>query len=180
MVNILSSVVALLSAVVAVQSAALPEFIDLDDIEKRSPNPNPLMPKSPGAAIIGKRHYIYDGVKLVRTADPIKDPEAAGLHKRYASRLRFLNCKPFGQTICGTCFYNDISYDTATCIPTPVPDPTQFIVFEEMTNAYAQLYTTTDCTGGSYIISGCTTHACNSFYASYGTKSVMARVGCSP
>ncbi|EPS37495.1 hypothetical protein H072_8814 [Dactylellina haptotyla CBS 200.50] len=178
MVNILSSAVAILSAAVAVQSAALPDLISLNEVNKRSPNANPLVPVSSGA-IIGRRHYIYDGVKLARTADPALDPAASELHKRYASRIRFLNCNPFGQTICGTCFYHDVSYDTATCIPTPVPNPTNFLVMEEMTNAYATIYTTADCSGAGFTIAGCRTWGCNSFSA-YGTKSVMARVGCSP
>ncbi|KAK6524002.1 hypothetical protein TWF694_005670 [Orbilia ellipsospora] len=180
MVNILSSVVAVLSTAVAVQSAALPEFISADRFDKRSPNPNPLVPGSSGGAIIGRRHYISDGVNLIETRDPAKDVTAAALHKRYASRVRFLNCTFFGQNICGTCFYHDVSYDTATCIPTPVPNPTLYFVVEEMTNAYMTLYYTPNCTGHGFEISGCKTYGCNTTGGAGGTQSVLAQVGCGP
>ncbi|KAK6525236.1 hypothetical protein TWF694_005382 [Orbilia ellipsospora] len=180
MVNIISTVVAVLSAVVAVQSAAVPDTVNLEDIEQRSPNPNPLVTKRSGA-IIGRRHYIYDGVKLVRTADPKADPDAAELHKRYASRLTFAACKPFGMYICGTCYSYDVSYDVATCIPTPLPDPAQFLVFQTMTNAWAVAYGSADCTGTGANIAGCTTHSCNTGVTPIfnGFNSVLAKVGCS-
>ncbi|KAF3113499.1 hypothetical protein TWF102_000158 [Orbilia oligospora] len=85
MVQILSLAAVILSAVAAVQSAAVP-IVSLED---RSANPaNPLLSLSPENTL-ARRHYVYDGTKLVRTADPSTDPSAAQLHKRYASYSAF-------------------------------------------------------------------------------------------
>jgi len=176
MVHILSIAAVIFSAAAAVQSAAVP-LVPFDTLDKRSPNTDasPLV-STPSAAIVARHHYVYDGVKLVRTADPSSDPSASQLHKRYASRIRFLACNPFGQTICGTCYYHDVSYDTAVCIPTP--GLSNFFVMQEMTNANAKLFkTAADCTGTSLNVAGCRTWGCNTFEG-YGTKSVLAQVGC--
>ncbi|KAF3225824.1 hypothetical protein TWF106_001697 [Orbilia oligospora] len=173
MVQILSLAAVVLSAVAAVQSAAVP-IVSLED---RSANPaNPLLSLSPENTL-ARRHYVYDGTKLVRTADPSTDPSAAQLHKRYASYARFFTCSPWGLTICGSCYFHEVSYDTAVCIPT---EGKQFIVFADMTNASAKLYKdTSDCTGTSFNVAGCRTWDCLAIQ-SYYTKSVLATVGCTP
>ncbi|KAK6536920.1 hypothetical protein TWF281_001127 [Arthrobotrys megalospora] len=173
MVQILSLAAVILSAVAAVQSAAVP--VPVVSLEDRSANPaNPFVPPE---NTLARRHYVYDGTKLVRTADPATDPSAAQLHKRYASYIRFYSCSPWGITICGSCYFHEVSYDTAVCIPA---EGRQFIVFGAMTNASAKLYKdTSDCTGTSYNVAGCRTWDCLAIQYYY-TKSVLATVGCTP
>ncbi|EPS37217.1 hypothetical protein H072_9125 [Dactylellina haptotyla CBS 200.50] len=179
MVSILSVAAVILSATTAVQSAAVPKIFD--DLDKRSPNDVGPLASGSSAAIVGRRHFIHDGVKLVRTADPVTDPHAAELHKRYSSKLSFSICNSWGITICGTCWYHEVSFDTAVCLPITQGS---FYVFREMTNASARIFKdVSDCTGSGYPVPGCTNNysGCNTFSgAGYNTKSVLAVVGCTP